>query len=295
MLDYRYITFLMVAKELNYTKAAKKLALSQPAVSKHIHYIENHLNTKLVNYQDRKLSLTKKGEYLKIKIEEIQNEIESIKVDLIDDKSACNLRLGASRTIGEFYIPTYTQLLNIPDIKIDLIVDNTTQLLNLLEDEKIDYAFISGPIDASKYHTRPFYNDKIVLVCSPKHPLANRTVELEELFSENLLAREMGSGVCDSVEHYLLQQGVSCDQFHQTTRIGNIALLKTYIANNEGIGFLYAISVVEELQNESLATISIENFSPYQDFFLVCNKKKQKEKDIEKLIHLFTKNLNTTV
>ncbi|MFO8070071.1 MAG: LysR family transcriptional regulator [Alkalibacterium sp.] len=295
MLDYRYQTFLMVAKELNYTKAAKKLSLSQPAVTKHIQYIENHLNIKLVNYQDRQITLTANGRYLKMKIEELEAEIDDIKFHLSGKMPAPHFTLGASRTIGEYYIPSYTELLNIPDLKIDLVVDNTTQLLNLLEENKINYAFISGPIDKDKYYTRPFYRDNVVLACSPEHPLAGKTVALADLFSENLLSREQGSGVCDSVEHFMLKQGLSCKQFKQKTRIGNIALLKNYIAENKGIGFLYAISILEELNDQTLETITIQDASLYQDFYLVCDKKNYKKNEVEKIIHLFTKNLNPSI
>ncbi|WP_423188733.1 LysR family transcriptional regulator [Alkalibacterium sp. f15] len=295
MLDYRYQTFLMVANELNYTKAAKKLSLSQPAVTKHIQYIEHHLNIKLVNYQDRQLTLTQNGKYLKIKIEALVAEIEDIKSHLSGEIPTCQFTLGASRTIGEYYIPSYTELLNIPDLKIDLVVDNTTQLLKLLEENKINYAFISGPVDTDKYCTRSFYRDSVVLVCAPEHPLAGKTVELADLFSENLLSREQGSGVCDSVEHFMHKQGLSCNQFKQKTRIGNIALLKNYIAENKGIGFLYAISVIEELENQTLETITIKDAYLYQDFYLVCDKTNYKKSDVEKIIHLFTKNLDSYI
>ncbi|SFC16093.1 DNA-binding transcriptional regulator, LysR family [Alkalibacterium subtropicum] len=292
MLDYRYKTFLVVANELNYTKAAKKLSLSQPAVSKHIRYIEQHLNTKLVNYEDRQLTLTRKGLFLKKKIEELEAEIEDVKLHLSDKVPERHVTLGASRTIGEYFIPSYTELLNIPDLKIDLVVDNTTRLLNHLEEGKIKYAFISGPVDTEKYCTRPFYRDSVILACSPEHPLAGKKVSINELFTENLLSREQGSGVCDSVEQFFKKHGLTCDQFRHNTRIGNIALLKNYIAANKGIGFLYAISVIEELDAHILDTITIEDVSFYQDFYLVCDKTNANKDEIDKIIHLFTKNLD---
>ncbi|MDZ7834931.1 MAG: LysR family transcriptional regulator [Alkalibacterium sp.] len=295
MLDYRYHTFLMVANERNYTKAAKKLSLSQPAVTKHIQYIENQLDVKLFNYQDRQLTLTHNGIYLKLKLEKLEEDIAEIKSRFSGEKPACQLTLGASRTIGEYFIPSYTELLNIPDLKIDLVVDNTTQLLKMLDEQKIKYAFISGPVDTEQYCTRSFYRDNVVLACSPAHPLAGKTVEISDLFSETLLSREQGSGVCDSVEHFLKEQGLSCDQFRQKSRIGNIALLKKYIAENEGIGFLYAISVREELDSQRLETITIKDAAFYQDFYLVCNKRTYQKNEVEKIIHLFTKNLDPTL
>ena len=64
MLDLRYLTFLELAKHLNYTKAAKALNYTQPTITKHIQYIENDLNTKLVYTQGREVKLTEEGIYL---------------------------------------------------------------------------------------------------------------------------------------------------------------------------------------------------------------------------------------
>ena len=107
MLDLRYLTFLELAKHLNYTKAAKALNYTQPTITKHIQYIENDLNTKLVYTQGREVKLTEEGIYLRDRIYELLETIDTIK-QRIEKNNKISINLGTSRTVGEYYIPNYT-------------------------------------------------------------------------------------------------------------------------------------------------------------------------------------------
>ena len=61
MLDFRMETFLAVCRYMNFTRAAEKLNITQPAVSQHIRFLEKHYNTKLFRYEGKKLELTEEG------------------------------------------------------------------------------------------------------------------------------------------------------------------------------------------------------------------------------------------
>ena len=64
MLDFRMQTFLTVCEEMNYTKAAERLHITQPAVSQHIHYLEQHYGCALFTFTGKKLNLTNAGKLL---------------------------------------------------------------------------------------------------------------------------------------------------------------------------------------------------------------------------------------
>lgn len=65
MQDFRVKTFLTVCRTLNYTRAAEELALTQPAVSQHITYLEREYGAKLFTYHRKKLELTPAGRVLR--------------------------------------------------------------------------------------------------------------------------------------------------------------------------------------------------------------------------------------
>lgn len=74
MQDFRMETFLTVCEELNYTRAAHKLGLTQPAVSQHIHFLEECYNTRLFTVQGRKLYLTEAGKLLHASAQTMKND-----------------------------------------------------------------------------------------------------------------------------------------------------------------------------------------------------------------------------
>ena len=78
MLDYRINTFLKVCETLNYTLAAKELHITQPAVSQHIHYLEEEYETTLFVYSNKQLSLTRSGEILRKYLMTMQNDEKNI-------------------------------------------------------------------------------------------------------------------------------------------------------------------------------------------------------------------------
>ena len=79
MLDNRIYTFLAVCQEMNFTRAAKKLHITQPAVSQHIQYIERYYGVHAFRFEGKKLSLTPEGELLRSALLTMKNNEESLK------------------------------------------------------------------------------------------------------------------------------------------------------------------------------------------------------------------------
>ena len=65
MIDFRIDTFLAVCQYMNYTKAAEALSITQPAVTQHIHYLEEHFGVKLFQFQGKRPVLTEAGQLLR--------------------------------------------------------------------------------------------------------------------------------------------------------------------------------------------------------------------------------------
>ena len=78
MIDYHYQTFLVLADCLDYAKTAQELCLSKPAITQHIHYLENDLEVTLFQNQGGNLVLTKKGQLLKKRLIIINDHIDDL-------------------------------------------------------------------------------------------------------------------------------------------------------------------------------------------------------------------------
>lgn len=271
MLDYRYNTFIVLVETKSYTKTAKQINFTQPAVTKHIQFIEKELKTSLVIYQNNQLTITSEGIYLYHQIKKIQSEINKIESFLIDEIS---LQIGTSKTIGEFIISDTLSEFNqqFDNPKVSVLVDNTSALLSLLTKRKIDFALISGPISISDFDCEVFLEDNILLVCSNQHPLANRTVSINKLSTERFLIRESGSGIMEAVLNKFNEHKMDYQDLINKQVVGNINVIKDMVYKNEGISFIYQSSVKKELENKNLSTITIKGFNQKQPFYIVKNQ-----------------------
>lgn len=290
MLDLRYLTFLELAKHLNYTKAAKALNYTQPTITKHIQYIENDLNTKLVYTQGREVKLTEEGIYLRDRLYELLETIDTIK-QRIEKNNKISINLGTSRTVGEYYIPNYTPLLSQNKLHFNLLVENTDTLLKALEERSIDCALISGPVfEGNGMSKLPFFQDEIILVCDSHHHLANKTIDFEDLYHQKLMIRERGSGLQQSLTITFSNMGVPFSKFNNLIYIGNIRLLKEVLYQGERIGFIYRTSAQAELDSGKLAQIHIRNLKLLQNYYLVYYDNKK----ARALIHQLLKYIQAT-
>ena len=103
MLDPRLYTFLVLCDTMNYTRAAQRLCITQPAVTHHIHFLEDHYGCRLFLYQGKTLSLTPAGERLR----ELARSLAYNSSKMERAVSAARpvfLRVGATRTIGEYVV-----------------------------------------------------------------------------------------------------------------------------------------------------------------------------------------------
>lgn len=274
MLDYRYQTFLTLAEEKNYTQTAKKLHITQPAVTQHIQSLQKEWHVELVLYENRQLSLTKKGNQLQKDLLLLQKEIIQIQKRLAPKEEAPAFTFGATLTIGEYAMPDIIELYMkaFPTHTLSMLVDNTTSLIDDLEHGKIDFAFIEGEFNQHDFGFHKISDESFIAVCSPANPLWEKKQPMSELFSHQLLIRETGSGSRLILETALKNKSIHLDSFVKMMMIGNISSIKELVKKNLGITFLYRSAVEEELANGTLKEIKIKDFVIEHPFHIIYLK-----------------------
>ena len=276
MLDYRVLTFLTLYDEMNYRRTAEKLNMTQPGVTQHIHYLENYYGVKLFEYDGRTLSKTKNAQRLKKYFDSVKAEETDIR-ESFTPTDTIHMTVGATKTIGEFVIvPEIRAFLQAPNHNLDLIIDNTENLLHMLEKSQIDFAVIEGVFDKSKYGYHLFKKEAFVGVCAKDHPFAGRTVTLEEVFREDIVVRESQSGTRMLLQNAITDRGFSLDSFHRCSSVNNFSVICDLVAINKAITFAY-----EPIAHcrDDLATFMVEDMQIQGEFnFVYCNERVAKEK-----------------
>lgn len=276
MLDHRVQTFLTLYEEMNYRKTALKLNMTQPGVTQHIHHLENHYGIKLFEYDGRSLSKTVNAEHLKRHFDSILAEETAIR-ECFTPKDTLHIKLGATKTIGEFVIvPEISSFLQSPGHNLELVIDNTESLLHMLEHSKIDFAVIEGVFDKSKYGYHLYKKENFVGICAKNHPFAGKTVPLEKVFDTDIVIRETGSGTRHLLQQAVADHGFSLEHFHRCTTISNFSVICELVAVNQFITFAYEpIS----LCRADLSTFCVEDMQIKGEFnFVYCNERIARQK-----------------
>ena len=192
------------------------------------------------------------------------------------EKSVC-LKIGATKTIGEFVIASdICKFLENPKHSLQLYIDNTDILLSMLESSEIDFAIVEGVFDKSRYGYHLMKKEKFVGICSNEHPFANRTVKINDIFKENLILREKGSGTRKIFEHALNDKGFSINCFSTHSSISNFSVICDIVAKAGSITFGY--EPVAKSRN-NLSCFQVEDMQMCGEFnYVYCNQRIAKEK-----------------
>lgn len=278
MLDFRHETFLALCKIGNYTKTAEHLHITQPAVTQHIQYLEEHYGCRLFVYEKRRLSLTRQGEMLRDFVATMRADSGRIgEILSLAPAERRPLLFGATLTIGEYVMPPVLGDLfsRYPDQPVSMLVDNTEALLGKLDGGEIDFALLEGFFDKAMYESRLLSTEAFVPVCSPGSPLSERTVSFDELLDQRLILREKGSGTRDIFERTLHRHNLTVQGFRQVDEIGNMSAIKQLVCGGFGITFLYRAAAQAELLDGRLSLIRIAEFDAAHEFNFVFLKRSQ--------------------
>lgn len=273
MLDPRWNTFLVLCETMNYTRAAEQLCLTQPAVTHHIHYLEDHYGCRLFSYEGKILRLTEAGMRLREFTRSMAYNSKKVEATMAAP-APISLRVGASKTIGEYVIAPRVErfLRSQPEASFSLLVDNTQVLLRALEAGQLDFALVEGFFDRSRYDAQLCRQEAFFGVCAPQHRLAGRAVPLDEITGERLILREPGSGTRAIFEETLHRQNYTLDSFPSVVTISDFSTIKSLVADGLGLSFLYAPVVEQELEAGTLARFDLAEVPMSGAFYFVCLK-----------------------
>ncbi|WP_232697627.1 LysR family transcriptional regulator [Brevibacillus daliensis] len=192
-MDIREIKyFVQVAKHKNFTLAAKKLHISQPALSKAIKNLENELEVQLFDRADKEIKLTELGDNLLVASEELIHKYEELKGSLYDKSklNKGNVIIGLPPVIGtSIFVNILTSFREkFPDISLEIIENGAKMVEHNLQNGIIDVGIVIAPVDRAKYDYIPIMEDEVVLLVNKINPLFNKSsVSFADLKKETFL------------------------------------------------------------------------------------------------------------
>ena len=210
-------TFLIVVKEKSFSKASAKLGISQPAVTQQMKFIEDYLDTKIIDRKKNGIKLTKEGEQLLTiaqKVEKVVNNAEQGLLKIINKD--ITFIFGASIVIGNYILPTFlNEIKEKIQNDVSLNVDVSSNIIEQLKDKKIDMALIESPIFEDGIIYREWVEDEISIFSNQPIP---KRLKNEDLLSYKWVCRDKDSHTRKLFKESLESIGFAdCDSFNLTT------------------------------------------------------------------------------
>lgn len=185
MLDIKVATLLAVAQTKNFTKAAKALSLTQPAVSNHINQLEKEFGVKIFIRGKGALILTPEGEIILKYAKRMRAMYDKLKASIAEaGKYLTKLRIGITHTAESNVVAEVLAKFSNenPGVIITVITDTIKNLYAMLENYELDLAIVEGKPTNSELNSLMLDTDYLVCVVSVENPLSKKAmITLHEL------------------------------------------------------------------------------------------------------------------
>ncbi|NDJ79212.1 MAG: LysR family transcriptional regulator [Chloroflexi bacterium] len=270
---YELQVFLVAAATENFSEAGRRLQMSQPAVSGHIHALEERLKVQLFERTGRNIKLNDVGQALVPVARKLLKEAELLEEFVASQRGSLtgHLLLGCSTAAGKYILPRIMARFQErhPDVKIACQVGPRGQALDDLVEGKVDLAVSSlrVPRRAIEYHH--FADDELVLIVPPDHVWASReNINPVELLDYPLILREPSSGTMFTLNRALAEADLSLDMLPSNLTLWNSEAIVQAVSVGIGAGFVSSITAELALQHHIVVQVPIVAFAPVQSLYM---------------------------
>ncbi|XID95231.1 LysR family transcriptional regulator [Paenibacillaceae bacterium WGS1546] len=266
--------FYTVAERGSFSAAALALHMTQPAVTMQVQALEERFGTKLLNRTTKRLELTEAGHRLlpqARKAVELMRDTDEMMMQYAEDLKG-RLQFAASLTMGEYVLPRLLGpfLRKFPELSIDMKVMNTTEIIDAVAHQGLDFGIIEAPCDVPGLDAEPVMDDELLLIAPADHPFAAKEqVTLEEAIREPLVLREKGSGTRQIMEDELLRHGVTEDRLRVVSEFGSTGAVKSAVEAGLGLSLLSIWTIKHELALGLLKPVRIAGVAFGRQFYSV--------------------------
>ena len=264
--------------ERSFSRAAKKMCLTQPSLTKHIKNLEESVNARVVNRKNTGISLTTEGKILydyARRVFKLMDEAKE-KVERIREDESGSVFISASTIPSTYILPHVLSAFNkdYADIRCYVQMNDSEVTLNMILDNQAEIGFIGKSVSSNKLNIEPVWKDRLVLVVPEGHSWRRRKkITMEELLREPFIVREKGSATRAILEDYLREKtGTNLLKFNIVCELGSSEAVKEAIIAGLGISILSIHAVKRELKTGLLIERSVENYAIERDFYLIYKK-----------------------
>lgn len=282
--DMKYVNLLQLealvhlVEERSFSRAAKRMFLTQPSLTKHIRNLEDTLGAKVINRASRAFTLTPEGrvvfDYAR-RILKLREEIADRVMRLRDSESG-EISIAASTIPATYILPRAIGGFRerYPGVRATVRTADSSDVIEMVLENGAELGFIGKRPPTGKLVAEALWRDRLVLAVPASHPWAKRrAVRLREIAREPFVIREKGSGTRETVEGCLREAGGSGPvRLNIAAELGSSEAVKEAILAGLGVSVISAHAIRRELKSGLLAVLTIDECPMERSFYLIYRR-----------------------
>lgn len=266
-----YRIFNAVSRNKSFSKAAKELYMTQPAVSQTISKLEKELETLLFNRTPKGVTLTNEGELLHEYVNSALGILDAGEQKIAEFKNlqTGQLRIGVGDTISRHFLLPYLEVFHIryPGIKLKVLNGTTSEILAFIKAGEADLGICNLPVEDVHLQVIPCKEVHDIFVCGQKYKnLTKKPISFDMLMKLPLIFLEKKANSRNYVERYLKEQGYAISPEFE---LGSHDLVLEFAKINLGIACVTKEFSIEYLERGILHEIELQQAIPKRSIGIV--------------------------
>src|ERR1700761_8832475 len=267
-------TFLAVAEEKGFSRAARRLHRTQPAISQIVRKLESDLNEVLFERSARDGTLTAAGEVL-LDYARRMLALRAEAVSSMEELKSLDrgrLLIAANEYTCLYLLPILDRFRRLcPQIGVSIQRSLASRIPEDVLERTVEIGVLSFRPESDLFKAIAVYTDELALVVSPGHPLAQeKGIAIEELGAESFIAHNVPSP--------LRRQVVAAFEKHQTPlnmgiELPSLEAVKRFVAMGNGVALVPGLTVGRELASGELVRVPVEALRSERHLRLVHRKR----------------------
>jgi len=253
--------FLAIAEAKTFTAGARRVNVTQAAISMQIRQLEDEVGLQLFTRTPRRVIITEAGEYLLDRARKILREHDSALAEIAELGGAEHGRLRIGSASAEFATHEMPRILQglmekFPNADLSVRAGTSQRLVDKIMHGEIDIAFVSLPVDNSSITTDLLFSDEIVAIAHPQHRLAKeKYISAAALAGEKLILGERGGNTRRMIDDFFNAANV---RPHIVMELSRQEAINQMVENNLGVGMAGAKTIADEIREGRLVSWMIE-------------------------------------
>ncbi|MBD0355931.1 MAG: LysR family transcriptional regulator [Rubrobacter sp.] len=277
--------FLSVLEHGSFSAAGRELGMTQPAVSNHLHALEERFGVVLLVRGGRKTQATPAGECLAQHARRVLEEVHALEADMARHVAPQGrLLVGASSTPGELLLPRQAKDFSAryPDVAHNVHIADTDETIDALLQRDFEVAIVGREVDDPRLIGVAIGRDELVVVVAASDPLAGDEVEARDLAERPFVLREEGSASRRAVEDTLASARITP---RVAMELGSNAAVAGAVAAGAGIGVVPARTAETQ---PAVSTLEVRGLAFVRPFVLVTEHNRSLSPSAEAFIGICT-------